>query len=58
MAKGQAVDQRIVEMKFDNADFESKVGKTLESLTKLREQTKMEDAGEGMKNLAKEGSGA
>ena len=53
MAKGQAVDQRIVEMKFDNADFESKVGKTLETLTKLREQTKMEDAGEGMKNLAK-----
>lgn len=53
MAKGQAADQRIVEMKFDNADFESKVGKTLETLTKLREQTKMEDAGEGMKNLAK-----
>lgn len=53
MAKGQAVDQRIVEMKFDNSDFESKVGKTLETLTKLREKTKMEDAGEGMKNLAK-----
>lgn len=53
MAKGQAVDQRIVEMKFDNADFESKVGQTLETLTKLREKTKMEDAGEGMKNLAK-----
>ena len=53
MAKGQAVDQRIVEMKFDNSDFESKVGKTLETLTKLREKTKMEDAGKGMENLAK-----
>ena len=52
MAKGQAVDQRIVEMKFDNSDFESKVGKTLETLTKLREKTKMEDAGKGMENLA------
>lgn len=53
MAKGQAVDQRIVEMKFDNADFESKVGQTLATLTKLREKTKMEDAGEGMDKLAK-----
>lgn len=49
----QTVDQRIVEMRFDNADFESKVARTLESLTKLRENTKMEDAGKGMENLAK-----
>jgi len=53
MAKGQTVDQRIVEMKFDNADFESKVGQTLKTLTDLREKTKMEDAGKGMDNLAK-----
>lgn len=53
MAKGQNVDQRIVEMKFDNADFESKVGQTLKTLTDLREKSKMEDAGKGMENLAK-----
>ena len=53
MSISQAVDQRIVEMKFNNADFEQKISKTLESLTKLRESSKMEDAGKGMENLAK-----
>ena len=53
MSNNQTVDQRIVEMQFNNADFESKIAKTLEHLQKLREATKMEDAGEGLKNLAK-----
>ena len=53
MSKNQSVDERIVQMQFNNADFESKVSQTLESLTKLREKTKMEDAGKGMENLAK-----
>lgn len=53
MANKQAVDERIVEMRFDNADFESKVARTLESLVKLRENSKMEDAGKGMENLSK-----
>ena len=53
MSKNQSVDERIVQMQFNNADFESKVSQTLESLAKLREQTKMEDAGKGMENLAK-----
>lgn len=53
MSISQAVDQRIVEMKFNNADFEQKISKTLESLTKLRESSKMEDAGKGMENLSK-----
>lgn len=53
MGKNQSVDQRIVEMQFNNAEFESKVAQTLESLTKLREKSKMEDAGKGMENLAK-----
>ena len=53
MSTNQTVDERIVEMQFNNADFESKIAKTIEHLQKLREATKMEDAGEGLKNLAK-----
>ena len=53
MSNNQTVDQRIVEMRFDNADFENRVANTLNSLSKLRESAKMEDAGKGMDNLAK-----
>ena len=53
MSKNQSVDERIVQMQFNNSEFESKIAQTLESLTKLRESTKMEDAGKGMENLAK-----
>lgn len=53
MAHQQSVDEQIVQMRFDNADFQTKVAQTLESLTKLRESTKMEDAGKGMENLSK-----
>ena len=53
MSTNQTVDQRVVEMQFNNADFESKIARTLEHLQKLREATKMEDAGKGMENLAK-----
>lgn len=54
MSTNQTVDERIVEMQFNNADFESKIAKTLEHLQKLREATKMEDAGDGLKNLARD----
>ena len=53
MSKNGSVDERIVQMQFNNSEFESKVAQTLESLTKLRENTKMEDAGKGLENLAK-----
>ena len=53
MSMNKTVDQRVVEMQFNNGDFEQKVAKTLESLSKLRETSKMEDAGKGMQNLAK-----
>lgn len=53
MAGSHSVDERVVQMRFDNSDFESKVARTLESLTKLRENSKMEDAGKGMENLSK-----
>lgn len=47
------VEQRIVEMQFNNADFESKVQQSLETLHKLKDATKLEDAGKGLDNLAK-----
>ena len=47
------VEQRIVEMQFNNADFETKVQQSLETLHKLKDATKLEDAGKGLDNLAK-----
>ena len=51
------LEQKIVEMKFDNSDFEQKVAQSLVTLGKLRESTKLEDAGKGLDNLAKSAKG-
>ena len=50
------LEQKIVEMKFDNSDFEQKVAQSLVTLGKLKESTKLEDAGKGLDNLAKSAS--
>lgn len=47
------VDQRIVEMQFNNADFEQKVSKSISSLKQLKDASQMEDAGKGLENLTK-----
>lgn len=47
------LEQKIVEMKFDNSDFERKVAQSLVTLKQLRESTKLEDAGKGLDNLSK-----
>ena len=47
------LEQKIVEMKFDNSDFEQKVAQSLVTLKQLKESTKMEDAGKGLDNLSK-----
>ena len=47
------VDQRIVEMQFNNADFEQKVSKSISSLKQLKDASQMEDAGKGLDNLTK-----
>jgi len=47
------LEQKIVEMKFDNSDFEQKVAQSLVTLGKLKESTKLEDAGKGLDNLSK-----
>lgn len=45
------VDQRIVEMQFNNADFEQKVSKSISSLKQLKDASQMEDAGKGIEKL-------
>ena len=44
-------DQRVVEMKFDNDQFEKGVKHTIESLDKLEDSLKLSKAGEGMDDL-------
>ena len=38
------VDERIVEMRFDNKDFEKGVAQTIKSLDSLKENLKFDDA--------------
>jgi len=45
------VDQRIVEMQFNNADFEQKVSKSISSLKQLKDASQMEDSGKGIEKL-------
>lgn len=47
------IENRIVEMKFDNAQFESAVAKTMETLDRFKEKLNFEGAGKGMDQLGK-----
>lgn len=48
------IDERIVEMRFDNKGFESGVKQTLESLRNLKKGLELEESGRGLKNLSRE----
>lgn len=50
------LEQKIVEMRFDNSDFERKVAQSLVTLKQLKESSKLEDAGKGLDNLSKSAS--
>lgn len=50
------VEQKILEMQFNNADFEQKVAQSLVTLQKLKEATKLEDAGKGLEDLSRSAS--
>ena len=50
------VDERIVEMKFDNKDFEKNVQITLKTLAQLQEKLKLEDAGKSFNEISKASS--
>lgn len=43
-----SIDKRIVQMQFDNQNFESGVSKTMNSLNKLNESLKMKDSSKGL----------
>lgn len=47
------VENRIVEMKFDNEQFEAAVAKTMDTLDKFKQKLNFEDAGKGMDKLGK-----
>lgn len=51
-----SIDNRIVQMKFDNSSFESKLGTTLSSLDKLKASLKFKGATEGLNNVSAEAS--
>ena len=47
----QTVDRRIVEMRFDNKDFENNVGDTLISLETLKKALEMQGGSKGLENI-------
>lgn len=47
------IENRIVEMKFDNAQFEAAVAKTMETLDKFKEKLNFDNAGKGIDKLGK-----
>lgn len=48
-----SVDQRIVQMEFDNSQFKKGVSSTLDSLKSLGEKLKFKDSGKGLEHLNK-----
>lgn len=45
------VDNRVVEMRFDNAQFEKNVSQSMSTLEKLKQSLKLKDASKGFDNL-------
>lgn len=45
------IDQRVVEMRFDNANFESNVKTSLSTLDKLKKALKLDGASKGLENI-------
>lgn len=49
-----SIDERIVEMQFDNAEFEKNINESIQSLEKLKKSLKIEDSGEAFQNIQNE----
>ena len=45
------IDQRVVELQFDNANFERNAKESISTLDKLKEKLNFKRAGEGLKEL-------
>ena len=50
-----SIDNRIVEMQFDNSQFEKGVGKSIKSLEKLKKGLKLDEAAQSLSKLQKAG---
>ena len=50
-----AIDRRIVEMQFDNKDFETNIQTSVSSLDKLKKSLKLEESAKGLDALEKSG---
>ena len=48
----KTIDERVVQMKFDNKDFEKNTKTTMGTLQKLRESLKMSDSAKAFDGLA------
>lgn len=48
----QEVDERVVEMRFDNAQFEKNVHRTMQSLEKLNDSLRLDGAEEGFEKIS------
>ena len=46
-----SIDNRVVEMKFDNAAFQTKVDSTIKSIEKLDASLKLAEGTQGLKNV-------
>ena len=46
------LDERVVEMRFDNADFERNVNQSIKTIDKLKESLDFENAGESFENIS------
>lgn len=49
----KTIDQRVVEMRFDNANFEKNVSTSMSTLDKLKKSLKFEDSTKGFENISK-----
>ena len=47
----KTVDEKVVEMRFDNAQFEKNVQGTMNSIEKLKQKLKFKGAGEGIEKI-------
>ena len=49
----KTIDQRVVEMRFDNANFEKNVSTSMSTLDKLKKSLKFENSTKGFENISK-----
>lgn len=49
----KTVDERVVEMRFDNKQFEANVATSMSTLDKLKNSLKLDDASKGLENINK-----